>query len=223
MGGYNKGSGRSKHGYYKSIYCGSTYELCWVIYSLDHNIKFTRFPGALEQDGKKYFPDFLLDDGKTIIETKGYEKQESVDIKTQIAENLGYVVQVLRKDDLKFAFDYVRDRYKTSKFYTLYDEYKPEYSYLCSNCKDLFSRDQIKITVDKFCSRKCAGLFRKTTKQESMVPIKIAAKRKLTKDEALSIFNDFETSYSILAEQYSITKGSVSLIKNKSIYRWIHI
>lgn len=27
IGGYRKGSGRSKHGYYKGIYCGSTYEL----------------------------------------------------------------------------------------------------------------------------------------------------------------------------------------------------
>src|SRR6516164_8460315 len=31
-GGIRIGSGRSKSGYYKGIYCGSTYELCWVIY-----------------------------------------------------------------------------------------------------------------------------------------------------------------------------------------------
>ena len=85
MGGYREGSGRSKSGYYKGIYCGSTYELCWVIYSLDHNIQFNRFPGMIEENGLKYYPDFLLDDGKTIIETKGYEDQSSVEKKNKIS------------------------------------------------------------------------------------------------------------------------------------------
>jgi hypothetical protein len=50
-GGYRIGSGRSKSGYYKGIYCGSTYELCWAIHALDHNIKFSRFDKKLEKDG----------------------------------------------------------------------------------------------------------------------------------------------------------------------------
>ena len=131
MGGYRQGSGRSKSGYYRGIYCGSTYELCWVIHSLDHNIKFTRFPGKLELNGVVYYPDFLLDDGNTIIETKGYEAQESVDKKSKVAELLGYSVKVLRKKDLEYAFKYVQETYKTTKFFTLYDEYKPKYSYTC--------------------------------------------------------------------------------------------
>jgi len=122
IGGYREGSGRSKHGYYKGIYCGSTYELCWVIYSLDHKIKFKRFPSFLEKDGLKYYPDFLLDDGKTIIETKGYEREESVRKKTKLAESFGYTVKVLRKNDLKYIFDYVILTYKTKKFETLYDD-----------------------------------------------------------------------------------------------------
>ena len=162
-GGYRPGSGRSKSGYYNGIYCGSTYELCWVIYSLDHGIKFTRFPGKLELNGVRYYPDFLLSDGKTIIETKGYEVQESVDKKTKVAESLGYEVQVLRKDDLTFAFDYVKATYATSNYHTLYDDYKPKYNYVCCNCCSSYETDIKARTTTSFCSRSCAGKFRKKT------------------------------------------------------------
>lgn len=121
-GGYREGSGRAKSGRYKGIYCGSTYELCWVIYALDHNIEFSRFPTTLVgEDGLKYIPDFLLADGKTIIECKGYEYPGAVDKKTALAESLGYTVMVLRKEDLQHAFEYVKNTYGTSKFYTLYE------------------------------------------------------------------------------------------------------
>jgi hypothetical protein len=161
-GGYREGSGRSKSGYYNGIYCGSTYELCWVIYNIDHKIKFERFPGKLEKDGIIYYPDFLLSDGTTIVETKGYEKQQSVDRKTKIAESFGYTVKVLRKDDLKYAFDYVIKVYKTKKFYELYDGYKPKYTHICDNCKIEFQTDRKIKTETKFCSRVCAGQFRKS-------------------------------------------------------------
>jgi len=124
-GGYRLGSGRSKHGYYKGIYCGSTYELCWVIYSLDNGIKFRRFPSFLQRGNLKYYPDFLLEDNKTIVETKGYESVESVDKKTKLAESFGYKVNVLRKKDLEPIFEYVTKKYNTKKYYTLYDNYTP--------------------------------------------------------------------------------------------------
>lgn len=161
-GGYRESSGRSKTGYYKGIYCGSTYELCWIIYNIDHRIDFERFPGKLEKDGITYYPDFLLSDGKTIVETKGYEKQESVDKKTKIAESLGYIVNVLRKDDLQYAFDYVTKSYNTKKFYELYDGYKPKYKHLCDCCQIEFETDRKIKTETKFCSRICAGRYRKS-------------------------------------------------------------
>ena len=162
IGGYREGSGRSKSGYYNGIYCGSTYELCWVIYNIDHLIVFERFPGKLEKDGIIYYPDFLLSDGKTIVETKGYEKQESVDKKTKIAESFGYIVNVLRKDDLQYAFDYVAKTYNTKRFYELYDEYKPKYKHLCNCCLFEFETDRKIQTTIKFCSRVCAGKYRKS-------------------------------------------------------------
>ena len=156
-GGYRAGSGRSKSGYYNGIYCGSTYELCWVIHSLDHDIKFIRFDGMLERDGVKYYPDFLLDDGNTIIETKGYEKQDSVDVKSAVAESYGYTVKILRKEDLLYAFDYVKQQYGTEQYHTLYDGYKPKFSYTCGHCSTEFSRDRKLKTDVIFCSRQCAG------------------------------------------------------------------
>lgn len=155
-GGYRPGSGRSKSGYYKGIYCGSTYELCWVIYNLDYGIKFSRFEGVLQNRDLKYYPDFLLDDGKTIIEIKGFEKQNLVERKTRLAESFGYHVKVLRFEDLKFAFNYVKEKY-TNKFHTLYDGYKPNYTYVCSHCKNKFTRDKNLKTDVVFCSRQCSG------------------------------------------------------------------
>lgn len=165
LGGYREGSGRSKHGYYKGIYCGSTYELCWVVYNIDHQISFSRFPGKLERDGVTYYPDFLLSDGKTIVETKGYEKQESVDKKTKVAESFGYNVNVLRKDDLQYAFDYVTRKYETKKYFDLYDGYKPKYKHLCDCCQIEFETDRTIKTETKFCNRICAGKYQKSKNQ----------------------------------------------------------
>jgi len=119
VGGYREGSGRSKCGYYKGIYCGSSWELAWLIYAIDHNINFKRFKGVLEGNGIKYIPDFIVEN--TIIEIKGYEKAETVDKKTALAESFGYNVKVLRKPQLKPMFDYVKNNYEYKQLWDLYD------------------------------------------------------------------------------------------------------
>jgi very-short-patch-repair endonuclease len=222
-GGYREGSGRSKSGYYKGIYCGSTYELCWVIHSLDHKIKFSRFETLLEHNGIKYYPDFLLDDKKTIIETKGYEKQESVDVKTAVAIHHGYDVIVLRKNDLKYAFDYVESTYETKLFHTLYDGYKPKYNYECGHCKNIFSRDYRLKTSDVFCSRICGGKFRKVNNDLNSHDRETANYvREFTKEQVLQIYNDDSVSLSSLALKYGTTKGNIWFIKQKKTYKWVH-
>jgi hypothetical protein len=157
-GGYRPGSGRAKTGYYKGIYCGSTYELAWVIYQIDNNKSFSRFDGCLLHPltGQKYFPDFLQDG--VIIEIKGYESKESVEVKNDIARLNGYNVVVKRKQDLVTEFLWLKEKYSLSKdYYTLYDDYKPQYSYTCSYCSIIFTRDKPVKTPNKFCSRKCGG------------------------------------------------------------------
>ena len=184
IGGYREGSGRAKSGYYKGIYCGSTYELAWVIYNIDHAIPFTRFQGILEYDGKKYIPDFLQY-GK-IIEIKGYESEESVDLKTKVANEHGYEVVVLRKDQLQQVFEYVKQTY-SSDFYKLYDEYKPKFQYICSHCKLDFFTDKKRNTETVFCSRACSlpgigNLYRKENSKKVSETMK--RKHKESRDAA---------------------------------------
>jgi len=72
-GGYRKGSGRGKSGWYKSIWCDSSWELAYVMYHLDNNIPITRcretFSYVFEDQSRKYTPDFVVDN--KIIEIKG--------------------------------------------------------------------------------------------------------------------------------------------------------
>ena len=135
------------------------YELIWVIYQLDHNLPFDRFPNILELNGIKYLPDFIQN-GK-IIELKGFESEISVNKKSDVARSKGYDVIVLRKEDLVLEFEYVKAKYKSTTFYELYDGYKPSYSYCCSSCNLTFASDKKKITDTVFCSRTCSGLSRK--------------------------------------------------------------
>jgi hypothetical protein len=159
-GGYRPGSGRSKSGYYRGVYCGSTYELCWMIYAQSRGIQFTRFEGMLEHNGIKYIPDFVLADGKTIIELKGYEAQDSVDRKTKVANHFGYSVQVLRKPDLQAAFEYVQQQFGTKQYHTLYDGYKPQYTYECAQCQSAILTDRKKTSSVVVCNRICSGKLR---------------------------------------------------------------
>lgn len=222
-GGYREGSGRSKSGYYKGVYCGSTYELCWVIYQLDHNIKFSRFPGKLELNGVKYYPDFLLNDGKTIVETKGYEAQESVDKKTRVAESFGYKVNVLRKNDLQKEFNWVKQNYQYKEVFELYDGYKPKYDLLCTECANIFGRDGKPKTEKIFCSRSCAGKFRKKNNNSNSFDKETAHyKRKFTKQVALEIYSRSDKSLQKLADEYNTTKNVIWFIKTKRTYKWIH-
>ena len=125
-GGYRKGSGRGKHGYYKGIYCDSTYELAYLIYCLDHNIDIKRCNETFEYEyeGKihKYTPDFIVEN--TIIEIKG-QYVDLVDVK---AESVDKPYRILYKEDLQEVFEYVAKTYNKkydksgNNFYELYDK-----------------------------------------------------------------------------------------------------
>lgn len=157
MGGFRENSGRSKHGYYKGIYCGSTYELVWVIYNLDHHIKFSRFPTMLESNGVRYIPDFLIDN--EIQEIKGFGDKFKIERKCQVARDNGYDIVVLYKKDIQYMFDYVISKYNTNKFYELYDTFIPKYTYTCCHCGKQYDSEVNKKTNKNFCSRSCAGKY----------------------------------------------------------------
>lgn len=170
IGGYRQGSGRSKSGHYKGIYCGSTYELAWIIYRLDHNLPVKRFDGyILYNDNRKYYPDFI--DGNCIIEIKGWLSKDTkilVQEKNNAAHAIGYDIKVLFKEDLQQEFSWVKEKYNTDKFYTLYDNNKPKFNYVCNHCNATFDREHPIKTEVKFCGRKCAGSGHKGRKQNNI-------------------------------------------------------
>lgn len=121
-GGCRDGSGRGKSGWYKGIYCSSTWELAYVIYHIDHNIPIERCKEkrSYTYKGKvhNYYPDFVTPDG--IIEIKGYITEQWIEKEKQNPD-----VKTLYKDDMKPYLQYVHDNY-TNDIASLYDGSKPE-------------------------------------------------------------------------------------------------
>lgn len=109
-GGYRKGSGIGKKGWYKGYWCDSSWELAFVIYNIEHNIRFERNKKGYEYtyNGElhKYYPDFILEDG-TLLEIKGYETDKDKEKYKAINSNL----KILYRKDMNQILDYVIDKY----------------------------------------------------------------------------------------------------------------
>ncbi len=119
-GGYRKGSGRGKSGWYKGFWSDSSYELVFIIYCLDHNIGFTRntvlYPYEYMGIIKHWIPDFIMSD-QTYIEIKGYETEQTI---AKYA-SFPYELKILKKIELKPMFDYVESNYGKN-FISLYEK-----------------------------------------------------------------------------------------------------
>ena len=149
-GGYREGAGRGKSGWYKGIFCNSTYELAWVIYNLENNIPFKRNDDAFEYTdsngiNRKYYPDFYLTDEKCYVEIKGYKEKEFENKQRAFPHK----IILIDKHDIKKYINYVKEKYGNN-FIELY-EGNPHNNKLnkCEICGQ-----QCK---NKFCSRSCAG------------------------------------------------------------------
>jgi len=108
LGGYNPNSiKKHKKGMYKGFYCDSSWELAWVIYNLEHNIKFQRNKELfVYKDNKRWMPDFILEDG-TYVEIKGYFGAEA---KNKI-ESFTKPILVIKHNEIKKYLDYVVNKY----------------------------------------------------------------------------------------------------------------
>lgn len=117
-GGYRKGSGRGKKGYYKGYWCDSSWELAFVIYNLEHEILFARNTTKFEYffNGKTfhYIPDFIISD--EYIEIKGYENEKWNSKVSQFPHKL----KILKKNDMEPYLEYVINKYGKN-FIKLYD------------------------------------------------------------------------------------------------------
>lgn len=117
-GGYKKNAGHGKHGWYKGIWCDSSWELAFVIYHLENNLFIKRCNEfrIYEYNNKKYkyYPDFITDKG--IFEIKGY-----CDNKSKIKHLQHPDIKMLYYDDMKIYLNYVIDKYGRD-FIKLYDK-----------------------------------------------------------------------------------------------------
>lgn len=109
QGGKRQGSGRGKKGWYKGYWCDSSWELAFVIYNLEHNIKFERNKEKFYYmfEGKKHYwlPDFIV---KGVYqEIKGYEDKKA---KAKHA-SFDKPLNVLREKDIKPYLSYIIDKY----------------------------------------------------------------------------------------------------------------
>lgn len=117
-GGFKLNAGRGKRGWYKGYWCQSSWELAWVIFSLDHGLVFERcnkfFEYEFENKIYKYFPDFYIPEINSFIEIKGVKVKRD-EAKWKIPN-----LQVLEEKDLKGIFYYVKFFY-TNNFVSLYE------------------------------------------------------------------------------------------------------
>lgn len=117
LGGYVRGSGRGKKGWYKSFFCDSSWELAYVIYCLEHSINIRRNTKKRQYvwqgKVKNYIPDFIVEG--TITEIKGYKTEEWL---AKLDANPD--VKVLYEKDLKPILEYVKSKYGPD-FTSLYE------------------------------------------------------------------------------------------------------
>lgn len=117
-GGIRHGGGRGKKGWYKGYWCDSSWELAFVIYNLEHGIKFKRNTEGFEYEyeGKirRYYPDFIIDE--IYYEIKGYTtKQFEAKIK-----QFSYKLEILDKHKIKPYIEYTKEKYGIN-FISLYE------------------------------------------------------------------------------------------------------
>lgn len=125
-GGYRKGSGYGKSGWYKGIHCDSSWELAFLIYHLEHNIPIQRCAEIRKYiyKGKEfeYHPDFIVNN--QIIEIKGICTDQWKCKELQNSD-----IKVLYEKDMELYLDYVIHKYGND-FISLYDDSKPQINYL---------------------------------------------------------------------------------------------
>lgn len=155
-GGYRKGSGRGKQGYYKDIWCDSSYELIFVAYHLENKIKIKRckkkFPYIYKGKEHTFHPDFEIDD--IIYEIKGYHTPLT-EIKIESIRSKGYDIKLLFYNDLKHMESFLKRKFNFKNILELYNS-PPTYDHICKQCNKKFkgfNKNSI------FCSRICSGKF----------------------------------------------------------------
>lgn len=117
-GGLRRGSGKGKKGWYKGIFCDSSWELAFVIWNLDNNKNINRCTERRKYiyNGEEhiYIPDFVIDNN--LYEIKGYITKQWL-----AKHEYNKDIKVLYFEDIKPYLDYVISKYGED-FTKLYDK-----------------------------------------------------------------------------------------------------
>ena len=153
-GGKRHGAGRGKNGWYKGYWCDSSWELAYVIYNLEHDIKFERnyegFEYEFEGKKHKFYPDFKLEDG-SYVEVKGWLTAQTISKISQFKK----CIFVVDKYEITKYLKYVEDKYGKD-YIRFYDDKILKVEKIlreCGECKNILSKNN-KIGLCKVCSAK---------------------------------------------------------------------
>lgn len=152
LGGFRShGNDRYKHGTYQNYYFQSSWEFYWIVYSLDHGIKFERntrgFPYTFQGQETKFYPDFILENGE-YVEIKGwmnkreeakqecFPKELSLTYVTNVDQEKRYVEEVRGFEFIeKFLGVRKQSKVKNSVHYKPTEEHKRKISETLRNRK----------------------------------------------------------------------------------------
>lgn len=114
-------SSKSLNGHYKNFYCASSYELIFLVYCLDNNIKIERnkftFKYKYNDEEHVYIPDWYLPESDTIVECKGmsvYYNKDVVDLKAKSVLNHNYII--IYDDDLQKYWEFCKEKYNVKNY-----------------------------------------------------------------------------------------------------------
>lgn len=117
-GGLRKGSSRGKSGWYKGYWCDSSYELAYLIYNLDNDIKIERNKDGFEyffnEEKHLFYPDFIVN--KKYVEIKNFRSK----VTDSKLEYFPHEIEIHYKDTISPYIEYVKNKYGND-FIKLYD------------------------------------------------------------------------------------------------------
>lgn len=116
---FNKTRGNGKKGWYKGIFCDSTWELAYLVYCLENNINIKRcqlkFEYIWNNEKHIYIPDFIINDNE-LIEIKGRKTKQSEEKHKQFPN-----IKVIDYELIKPYLEYVKNKYGEEFWKYLYE------------------------------------------------------------------------------------------------------
>ena len=116
-----------KFGNYQGIPCDSSWELAFLVYHIDNNIKIERckekFTYTIDNVQHYYYPDFIVNN--VIYEIKGRILEADLSKFEQFPKNR--TLKILFQKDIKFYLSYCKNKYGKNFTELLYDKQLPNY------------------------------------------------------------------------------------------------